>query len=285
MPLDVKRLLGAELNEQTCSWVADDLLLYHLALGAGADDACPDELTYTYERDLRALPSYAAVTVVPMLMQLFDLPGMDFDKRNVLHASHDLQVQRPLPNAASVRHSGRVEEVFDHGRHALVRVSVESRDASDGELMFVNRFLLFLAEQGGFGGERAPPQQQQRPARPPDVVARVQTSRQQALLFRLTGDRHPIHVDPDVARERGFSRPILHGLCTFGMAARFVVSACCDGDVEALQGLSARFAQAVYPGETLEFQAWRDDERVLLSATCLDRNVPVLSQGCASLRA
>ena len=284
MTVDPQRLLGARLPERTSTWGPDELLLYHLALGAGADPTCPHELHYTYERDLTPLPTYGSVLAVAMLMQVFDLPGLDFDPEHVLHASHELLVERPLPCSATVRHTGCVEALYDQGRHALAVVRVDSRDATGGELLFVNRYTLFLAGQGGFGGERGPASAAAPPERAPDATRLLALSPQQALLFRLTGDRHPIHVDPEMARRRGFERPILHGLCSFGMAGKFVVDTCCGGDVQLLTGLRARFAKAVYPGETLRLDAWRDGAQVRLQATCLERDVRVLSNGLATLK-
>lgn len=281
MPVDPSRLLGAELPPRTWTWDERDVLLYHLALGAGADPAHPHELTYTYERDLRVLPTYGAVTTVPVLMSFFDLPGIDFDPDHVLHGAHELRVLRPMPVAATVAHAGRVEALHDQGKHALAVVRVDTRDEASGEPLFVNRFTLFLAGQGGFGGERAPAPGGTPPDRAPDATRSVALAENQALLFRLTGDRHPIHVDPEVAAARGFGRPILHGLCTFGMAARFAVDAFADGDVRRLTSVRGRFAQAVLPGETLDLQGWRDGTDVVLGVRASERELDVLSAASA----
>lgn len=284
MPLDPDRLLGAELPADRGRWDASRLLLYHLAVGAGADPARTDELAYTWEERLRPLPTFAATTAVDAMMRIFELPAVDFDPLSVLHGEHDLALSRPLPLAASVVHTGEVEALYDKGRGALAVVRIETRDEADGELLFVNRYSLFLVGQGGFGGERGPASQHTPPEREPDRVRDIALSPQQALLFRLTGDRHPVHVDPAAARARGFERPILHGLCTFGVAGKAVVDDWLGGDVERLVRLRARFADVVYPGETLRLSTWRDGDEVTIEATALERGVKVLSHGAATVR-
>jgi len=284
MPLDPDRLLGAKLPGDRGSWDPTSLLLYHLAIGAGADPARTDELAYTWEERLRPLPTFAATTAVETLMRIFDLPAVDCDPLLMLHGEHDLTLSRPLPLAASVVHTGVVEALYDKGRGALAIVRIETRNEADSELLYINRFSLFMAGQGGFGGERGPSSQCVPPEGDPDRVREIALSPQQALLFRLLGDRHPVHVDPDAARARGFERPILHGLCTFGVAGKVVVDDWLGGDVERLVRLRARFANVVYPGETLRFSTWRAGDQVAIEATAVERGVVVLSHGAATVR-
>ncbi len=284
MPLDPDRLVGATLGEQRGSWEPKDVLLYHLALGAGADPERPDELAYTWEDRLRPLPTFGTTTAVAPMMQIFDLPDLDFDPARVLHGEHDFTVARPLPLAASVVHAGTVEAVYDKGKGALAVVRIDTHDVIGGELLFVNRFSLFLAGMGGFGGERGPESPPRPPARSPDAVRDVELSPQQALLYRLTGDRHPIHVDPEAARERGFDRPILHGLCTFGIVCKTAVDDQLAGDVSSVERLRARFADAVYPGERLRIATWREGTQVHVEATAIERDAKVLSRGVLSAK-
>jgi acyl dehydratase len=176
-----------------------------------------------------------------------------------------------------VRTRGSIAGIYDKGRDAVIVVESTTSDADDRPLV-TNRYTLFLRGAGGFGGESSAPSAPDAPDRPADLVVETPTLPQQALLYRLCGDRNPLHVDPEVAHAAGFERPILHGLCTYGVVLRSVVGAVLDGDVEALRSYRARFSGVVFPGETIVTEVWRDDSTLHLRASTVERGAPVLTR-------
>jgi acyl dehydratase len=288
MPIDPARAVGAELPASSSAWREADVILYHLGLGAGADATHPRELAYCYERGLRVLPTFGVLPAFPAVEQLHTAPGLDFDWAHVLHGEHELEVFGELPPSGEVESRARVSEIYDKGSAALVVVDVDSRTPS-GERLFANRISLFIRGEGGFGGPSGPsggePRDVGRPDREPDLRLQRTTLPQQALLYRLSGDRNPLHVDPAVAQRGGFDRPILHGLCSYGIVAKAVVDELLDGDVARVAAFRARFAGVVFPGETLDVELWRDDGRIVIEARCHERATPVLTRAALTLRA
>lgn len=279
MPIDPALALGATLPALTSSWDADDVILYHLGIGAGLGRPTdPAELRYTYERDLVVLPSFG---VIPPFMALVSavmgqLPGVDVNPALVLHGEQELELHRPLPTEATVEHRPRISGIHDKGKAALITLEVPS-GAAGGDPWFTNRFTIFARGEGGFGGEPAPPPGNEPPSRDPDAVVESPTMSHQALIYRLSGDRNPLHADPDFAKLGGFDIPILHGLCTYGIACKAVVDTLLDGDVTAVARYKVRFAGVVFPGETVVTSMWRDGDRIVVSATTKERGKPVLA--------
>jgi acyl dehydratase len=283
MPIDLDRVLGAELLETAATWGPDDVILYHLGLGAGEPFTDSRELAYTYERDLKVLPTYGVIPTLPSLVSAFTLPGMDVDQAQILHGEQELTVHGVLPSAAEVRTSGHVADVFDKGKAALVVSEMVTRDAIDDSPLFTNRHSVFMRGEGGVGPKGGPAPAGTPPARSPDHVVTRATLPQQALLYRLTGDKNPIHADPDYASLGGFDQPIMHGLCTFGMACKAVVDTALAGDVAALARYRARFSGVLFPGETLEVSMWDEPGRIVLTARCVERDASVLSNAVITL--
>ncbi|HZN73455.1 MAG TPA: MaoC/PaaZ C-terminal domain-containing protein [Micromonosporaceae bacterium] len=262
MPIDPAVAVGAVLPARELSWTSSDVLLYHLALGATGD-----ELRYVYERDLRVLPTFA---VVASTLGVFEppslkMPGVDVDLVRALHGREELVVHEPLPVTGRTNATSRIVEVQDKGNAAVVVVETSTA-------YFTLRNSIFLRGEGGFGGTRGTPTRVPVPDREPDAELLCPTWPQQALFYRLCGDRNPLHVDPDFAAAAGFPRPILHGLCTYGVVAKAVVDAMLDGDPSRLTSYSARFAGVVFPGETLRVRVWREDEQIVLTATVVERD-------------
>ncbi len=276
MPIDLDQALGAGLPEVESSWDTDDVILYHLGVGAGVPPTDPGELAYTYEGNLKVLPSFASVPVFPALMGVASVPGLDISLATLLHGEHEIEVVQPISPSARAVHDGRVAHIYDKGKGALVVVEVGSRDEA-GEPLFVNRASLFLRGEGGFGGEPGPPARFEAPARPPDLEVESPTLPQQALLYRLSGDKNPLHADPAFAAFAGFERPILHGLCSYGVVCKAVVDRALDGDVGRLRRYRARFAGVVYPGETIVTRLWREPDHWLISAATKERDTPVMT--------
>jgi acyl dehydratase len=268
MPIDPAVAIGAELPERDLSWTSTDVLLYHLALGATGD-----ELHYVYERDLRVLPTFA---VVASTLRLFEpptlsMPGVDADLVRALHGRQELVVHEPLPVTGQARAVSRIVELQDKGNAAVI--VVETRTT-----YFTTRTSIFVRGEGGFGGSRGASTRVTTPQRKPDAVLLCPTEPRQALLYRLCGDRNPLHVDPEFAAAAGFPRPILHGLCTYGVVGKAVVDALLGGDPERVSSYSTRFAGVVYPGETLRVEVWREDKDMVLTASVVERAAaPALS--------
>ena len=283
MPIDLKTALGGRLQTRDTSWTVDDVILYHLGIGAGAN--APTEtaaLEYAYEKNLKVLPSFAVVPAGHSVGGVFSAPGIDIDYSLVLHVEQEIRLHRPIPVSAEVETTGRIAEIWDKRRAALIVAESTTRD-KNGEDLFVNRVSLLARGEGGFGGEGGPRSSTRPPDRPPDLVLESSTTPQQALLYRLSGDKNPLHAEPEVAHKAGFERPILHGLCSFGVALRAVVDEALDGDVEAVSAYRARFSGVVYPGETIVTSLWREDGQIRLTAKTAERGSPVLSNSVIQL--
>jgi hypothetical protein len=230
MPIDIDKALGAELPDGTSSWGPDDVILYHLGVGAGVPPTDPGELEYCYEQNLKVLPSFGVIPVFGTLMGILNVPGMQINPMMILHGEQDLLIHKPIPTQAAATHTARVTDIYDRQRGALVILEAASTDAS-GEPLFTNRFGAYVRGEGDFGGERGPRPGNLPPEREPDHLVETPTLTQQALLYRLSGDKNPLHADPSFAQMGGFERPILHGLCTFGVACKAVVDHGLGGDV------------------------------------------------------
>lgn len=244
-------LAGTELGSHVTSYDERDAILYALAVGAAAT-----RIDLAYERGLRVLPTFA-LTLGLWSLETVAVAG-GYDRTHTLHVGQELTVTRPLPPRAEVRSSAVVDAVWDKGAAALVVVRVRSE-------LFESRSTIFVPQAGGFGGERGPSGRSDPPQREPDLRARAQTTSNQAALYRLTGDLHPVHIDPEVARAGGFERPILHGLATLGCAT-LALSDALGRDPLDLTRLAVRFAAPVYPGAAIELSAWNDDAETHFTA-------------------
>jgi acyl dehydratase len=283
MPIDLEKARGAKPIESTASWSRDQVILYHLGIGAGARATDPKELEYTYEKNLKVLPSYGVIPVFGAMGGLGSMPGVQINFALVLHGEQDIEIHRPIPPEAKVRSSARLADIYDKGKAALIVMEVATKLES-GEPLFTNRFSIFARGEGGFGGEAGPRPGNEPPARKADVVAESPTLPQQALLYRLNGDKNPLHADPEFAKLGGFDRPILHGLCSFGIVCKAVVDHCLGGDVARVARYQARFAGVVFPGETLVTSAWQDGKQIVIQAATKERSSPVISNAAITLR-
>ena len=279
MPIDPAVAIGADLPEQTFVWTADDVLLYHLALGAGADPVNPAELRLATEKDLRVLPTFALVAPAFNVFEppALRFPGIDLDLVSVLYGGQDLVVHRPLPTEGRATLRARIADVHDKGSAAVIVHECEGV-GDDGEALFTTRSSIFARGAGGFGGERGGSARVVVPETDPDLDVTTPTLPQQALWYRLCGDRNPLHSDPGFAAAAGFDRPILHGLCSYGVVCKTLVDHLLAGDPTRVAGFSARFAGVVYPGETLRTRAWRRERDWVVSTTAVERDdAPVLT--------
>ncbi len=284
MPIDIDRAVGAEFAPSQYSWSDKDVILYHLGIGAGVPPTDEDELRYTYEGDLKVLPSYATIPPFGTMMSLGNVDGIDINLTQILHGEQEIDIRRPLPTAGAVTQTGRVLNVFDKGKGALIVIEIESVDERSGEPLFVNRSSIFVRGEGGFGGESGPSVGNEAPDRDPDYEIESKTLPQQALLYRMSsGDLNPLHADPGFAMFAGFERPILHGLCTYGIALKAAVDSALDGDTDAVSAYKARFAGVVYPGETVVTKVWESEDGLLLSSATSERGEVVLSNALVTV--
>jgi acyl dehydratase len=292
MPIDREKALGADLGESQGSYSPDDVILYHLGIGAGFAATDTSELAYTYEKNLKVLPSFAVVAASGMTARargagsgvggLRNVPGLSYNPAMLLHGEQDVEIHRPLPTSADLTTRGRVAEIWDKGKAALVVIEYAASDANGP--LFTNRMSLFLRGEGGFGGPAGPKPGNEKPSRAPDGVVESVTLPQQALLYRLNGDKNPLHADPEFAARGGFDKPILHGLCSFGIVCKAVVDDALGGDPTRVARYSARFAGVCFPGETLRTSWWREDGAVLIDVASAQRGAPIISNAAIQLR-
>jgi acyl dehydratase len=283
MPIDPDAAIGAQLPDRSFSWTSSDVLLYHLGIGAGSragDNLDPRALRYTLDDDhLQVLPSFGIVaptfheTDPPPL----DLPGCDINLAQVVHGSQSIAVTAPLPTSGSAVLSTRITEVWDKGKAAVIwqegvaRASTGST-TGEGDVLWTVRSSIFVRGEGGWGGDRGTSTAVEIPERKPDTDTSYDVTPQQALLYRLCGDRNPLHADPEFAHDAGFPAPILHGLCSYGIVLRTVTDDLLGGDASRVGSFTARFAGVVFPGETIRVQAWdtaagSSGEDIVITAT------------------
>jgi acyl dehydratase len=285
MPIDVARAVGAQLEETRFSWSEEDIIIYNLGLGAGDPPTDPAELKYAYEAELVAVPTYGTIPPFSMMMSLGTVGGLEVDLARILHGDQKLTVHRPIPVAGTVAQTGSVVDIFDKGRGALVVLEVVSVLEKTGEPLFTNRSGIYVRGEGGFGGESGPPAGNLAPDREPDHLVVSKTLPQQALLYRMaSGDKNPLHADPGFAAYAGFDRPILHGLCTYGVVLKGVVESALGGRPEDVASWEARFTGHVFPGETLITKIWDEDGSYLVEAETAERAKTVLGNARVTVR-
>lgn len=271
-------LVGKKSAPVPFQYTWKDCVLY--ALGVGAKN---EELDFLYEvRGPKVLPTFA---VVPSFTSMLSVAGdLGANPMMILHGEQKIVLHRPIPPGGRLSTVSEVQGIYDKGKGALVVVEARTQD-EQGQPVFDNVFSIFVRGEGGFGGDRGPeaPKVEPPAGAAPDFEVVEATTREQALLYRLSGDINPLHADPAMAKVGGFDRPILHGLCTFGFAGRAILARVCGGDSARLRSFGARFAGVVFPGDTLTTRGWRvgtagQGERYVLTVTTQDGRV-VLSHG------
>ncbi len=285
MPVDPSKALGAELGEGQVSYTKDQVILYHLGLGAGDPPTDSNELEYTYEKNLKVLPSFGVIPTFGSMGGLGNVPGLEFNFAMLLHGEQDLEIHQPIPPEATITNKAKIAELWDKGKAALVVLQVDTSDES-GRPLFTNRFSLFLRGEGGFGGEPGPKAGNKPPEREPDGVIERTLLPQQALIYRLSGDKNPLHADPEFAKIGGFDKPIIHGLCSYGVVCKAIVDEVLGGDVTKVARYQVRFAGVGFPGETYRISYWKEGDQVLVQATAKDRgDAPIITNAALTIRA
>ncbi|MEZ5908421.1 MAG: MaoC/PaaZ C-terminal domain-containing protein [Hyphomicrobiaceae bacterium] len=278
MALDYERLMALKRDGDRFRYTDRETMLYAVGIGMGRDPYDEKELPFVFEgAGLKAVPSLATVLTRTALLR-----DSGYDYTKVVHGEQRLTLHRPLAVAGELVADSRVVAAYDKGpgRGAVIHTEIAVRAADDGAPMFTLGSTTFARGDGGFGGPAGSgPPPHAIPERRPDVEVTSETRRDQALLYRLNGDRNPLHADPGLARRAGFPVPILHGLCTYGIACHAVLKAVCDYDETRMQAFDARFSAPVYPGETIRTEIWVDGATVSYRASVVERGVVVINNG------
>ena len=290
--IDVDAALGSSVDGIESAYDARDLALYALGVGAGRNPLDAHELKFVYERHgdgFFALPTFGVIPAINAILERAargeTAPGLHYGFERILHGEQTTELLRPLPTTpTTLVHKVTVSDIFDKGKNAVVVFTVESRDKATNVPLLKNTISMVIRGAGGWGGERGPTGDSGAfPDRPADAVVIEKIDESQALLYRLSGDWNPLHVDPAFAAAFGFPKPILHGLCTFGYVGRAVVAQACGGDPRLFKSIKVRFADSVFPGETLKTELWKDGEHVTIRATVVERDKAVLTHATATL--
>jgi acyl dehydratase len=268
---------GAVGEPEKFSWNSKDALLYAIGVGAGTD-----ELAYTTENTKnfpqQVLPSFAVVIAsegggVPM-----DKVG-SFDPTLMVHGAQSLELYDVLPVEGEVEVQGTIKGIYDKGKAAVIDIESVATDTASGKPLYKLGGSIFCRGEGGWGGDRGPSHAVEFPERAPDHEVSYTTTEDQALIYRLSGDRNPLHSDPDFAAKGGFPKPILHGLCTWGVTGRGLLHTLCDGDPARFKAMKSRFSKPVFPGDTLTVAIWLLESGQALFKTFNQNGDVVIDQG------
>ncbi len=284
MTIDYEKLMAWKFAEAEQTYTRRDTMLYALGLGFGADPCDENQLQYVYDKNLKALPTMAVVLGAPIGWLRDPRVGLTYSK--IVHGGEWLTVHKALPAEGTVIGQERIDRISDkgEGKGAVLYVERKLYNKASGDHLATTMQAAFARADGGFGG---PPTQavalHQVPEGAPEIVCDILTLPRQALIYRLSGDYNPLHGEPAAAKAAGFPRPILHGLCTYGIAGHAVIKTYCDYDSDRLSSLQARFSSPVYPGETIRVEMWEKSGVVSLRAKVVERDLVVLSNGRAEI--
>ncbi|MFN2134764.1 MAG: MaoC/PaaZ C-terminal domain-containing protein [Candidatus Promineifilaceae bacterium] len=285
---DLAQTVGHVFRPVASSYAEKEAAFYALAIGASADPLDTAELQFTYELNgagFSTFPTFASTFPVAMIGQIGDIPDQRLNLLDILYGEHYLELPAPLPPSADILSQARISHVYDKGSGALLVIEIKSKDQA-GKTIAINRASFFIRGRGGFGGERGPSSKTDSPPlRSADVLVSDATRANQALLFRLaSGDLNPLHADARLAPMLGFERPILHGLCTYGFAARAVLETFAANDPTRLFSFKARFSHHIFPGETIQTEMWQESETdIFFQSRVVERDEIILSNGLAKL--
>lgn len=281
MALDFEMAMAAGSRDQPYSYTDVQTMLYALSIGMARDLPNEQELQFVFEKDLCAVPTMGTVAA----WGARDVRTLGVDYSKVLHGEQKLTLHKPLPVAADVLVDTRTKGIYDKGKDkgALIVSEIAIRLADDGDPLCTLETTHFARGDGGFSeaggdsGRPAPPHSI--PDRPADHICHMKTTISQPLYYRLLGDRNVLHADPKAAEAAGFDRPILHGLCTYGICCHAVLKTICNYDPAMITQFDVRFSSPVFPGETLVVKMWADDAIISFRARSLERDIVVINNG------
>jgi acyl dehydratase len=281
MAIDYQKLKNWPFQELVQTYTPKDCMLYALGLGLGADPLDAQQLRFVYEKDLQVLPTMAVVLASPGFW--LQQPGTGVNWKAVLHGEQGLTLHRPLRPSGTLVGKMSIDEIVDKGaeKGALIYSRRDLHDQQSGELVCSLTSTSFCRGEGGFGGPTGPTRApHELPSRAPDLTRDLRTLPQAALIYRLSGDYNPLHAEPAVAASVGFKQPILHGLCTYGVAGHAILMTLCGYEPARLRRLDVRFSAPVYPGETIRTEIWNEAPgRASFRARVVERDVVVLNNG------
>jgi acyl dehydratase len=267
--------VGITTDAVEVTWTSKDSILYALGVGCGVND-----LQFTTENskgiELQTLPSMPVVLARTPILKMVG----DIDWTKLVHAAQRVSVHRPLRPEGLANNVATVTGIYDKGKAAIVVTETVGRDAQTDEKLWTSTMQLYIRGAGGWGGDKGPSLRSELPQRQPDLSVTAPTREDQALLYRLSGDRNPLHSDPAFAQAAGFDRPILHGLCTFGVSTRVIVEAVACGDGVRVQSVAGSFASPVFPGDPLTVDIWRMDEDHLAFRTRVNDTDVITGGSC-----
>ncbi len=284
MSLNYKKIVNWPFEDVIQSYSERDSIIYALSLGLGSNATDPSELKFVFEKELQTFPTMAVVMGHPGPWMQDPETGIDFVK--VLHGEQHVEIHKRLPTEGNIIGRTRVVDVIDKGvdKGALIITERKLYEQKTGDLLNTQSAIIFARGDGGFGGPAtSAPAPHSLPDRDPDRVVDIPISTQAALLYRLNGDYNPLHADPVIAKKAGFEAPILHGLASYGIAARAVLKALDNGDASELRSFGLRFSAPVYPGETIRTDVWKDGNIVSFRASVVERDMTVLKNGRAEI--
>ncbi|HEX7927562.1 MAG TPA: MaoC/PaaZ C-terminal domain-containing protein [bacterium] len=283
MPINYDKLMQMKSPDIEHHYTQRDTMLYALGLGVGADPMDAQQLKFVYEEGLQPLPTYPVVLPHGGGMRSSEM-GINYTM--VVHGEQSLTIHKLPPIEGTVISRSRITGVFDKGKDkgALILSEREVTDKATGAKIATLGSTTFARGDGGFGGPSGPtPEPHPIPTTAPDVTCDLPTLPQSALIYRLSGDYNPLHADPKVGTKAGFPRPILHGLCTYGVAGLAVLKTLCAYDPSRLKAFQVRFSSPVFPGETIRTEMWKHGNVVSVRAKVLERNIVVLNNGRAEI--
>ncbi|KAF8982945.1 hypothetical protein BGZ46_000293 [Entomortierella lignicola] len=285
--VDVEAAKSLTFTSEVFEYKERDVILYNLGIGATRKDL---HLVYENNENFGAVPTFG---VIPSFSAMNSVPFGEilpsFNPMMLLHGEQYLEIIKPFPNSGKLTSTPYVVDILDKGKGCVVTIGVKTTD-ENGEDICVNEFTMFIRGAGNFGGKKegadrgAATATNQLPSRKPDHIVQEKTSEDQAALYRLSGDWNPLHIDPDMAAVGGFDVPILHGLCSFGIAGKHIFKTYCNNDVSSFKNIKVRFAKTVNPGETLETSMWREGNKVLFQVRSVERDSIIISNAAVELQ-
>ena len=280
-------VVGASTDPTESTWTSKDCLVYALGVGAGQLDPTGFELEFTTENSQdvtqRVLPTFAVIAGMAGGGGVVAHIG-SFNPAMLVHGEQAVELHQPLPVQGQITSVGTITGIYDKGSGAVVAFETKGTDAGTGEPLFTTRTSLFIRGEGGWGGDRGPSAKVQFPDTAPDHQVTYETRPDQALLYRLSGDRNPLHSDPKFAAMAGFEKPILHGLCTYGFTGRALLHTLCGSDPDRFVSMAGRFSKPVYPGDTLTVAIWEQGDGQAIFRTSTQGGDVVIDAGQVTYR-